>query len=217
VALLTYRKPARSVRRVPRDVVCISYASGAGGEDVGRLVAEQLGYVYVNEEIVLAAAARGGIDPESVAAEERRKPMFAGLLEHMAAGVPLPAPPADDGVPSEAVREFVREAIAEVAARGNAVIAAHGASFAVSAERRPLRVLITAPFETRASRLAADERLEEREAAKILRRSDAARVDYLKRFYGVPQEAPTHYDLVINTAELPIDCAAALVVRAGQA
>jgi len=42
--------------------VCISHASGAGGDDVGRIVAERLGFLYVDEEIIARAAAKGGID-----------------------------------------------------------------------------------------------------------------------------------------------------------
>jgi hypothetical protein len=45
-----------------RTVVCISHAAGAGGEEVGRLVAERLGFLYVNEEIVARAAAKGGVE-----------------------------------------------------------------------------------------------------------------------------------------------------------
>jgi Cytidylate kinase-like family len=202
-----------------RDVICISYASGAGGEEIGRLVADRLGFLYVDEDIVLAAAARGGVDPERVAEEERRKPMFAGLLEYMSAGAAaqLPTPPPIDTTDSEAVRAFIRDAITEVAERGGAVIAAHAASFAVSPERRPLRVLVTAPADTRADRVASAEHLEPRDAAKAIKRSDAGRADYLKRFYGVADERPTHYDLVVNTAELPLESAAALIVEASRA
>ena len=34
--------------------VCISRTMGAGGEDVGRLVAGKLGFDYVDEDIVIA-------------------------------------------------------------------------------------------------------------------------------------------------------------------
>ena len=57
---------------MPCRVVCISHATGAGGEEVGKLVAERLGFLYVDEDIVAGAAARGGIDPGEVADEERR-------------------------------------------------------------------------------------------------------------------------------------------------
>src|SRR5437773_8556812 len=73
-----------------RTVVCISHAAGAGGEEVGRLVAESLGFLYVNEEIVARAAAKGGVDPGEVADEERRKSLAARLLEGIAQGAARP-------------------------------------------------------------------------------------------------------------------------------
>ena len=65
-------------------VVCISCATGAGGEEVGKLVAERLGFTYADEEVVARAAARGGIDAGSVADEESRKSRAARVLEALA-------------------------------------------------------------------------------------------------------------------------------------
>ena len=198
------------------DVVCIARASGAGGEEIGRVVADRLGFLYVDEEIIDLAARRAGIDPEQVADEERRKPLFAGLLDHLADGgsTVLTPPPATPEIPSEAVRMFIRDAIEEIAARGEAVIVAHAASYAVGSERQPLRVLVTGSRETRARRLGAAEGLADLEATRIIKKSDAARVDYLKRFYGVAVELPIHYDLVINTDAISTNQAAALIARA---
>ena len=67
-------------------VVCISHAAGAGGEEVGRLVAERLGFLYVDEEIVARAAAKGGVEPAEVASEERRKSLAARVLNAIAQG-----------------------------------------------------------------------------------------------------------------------------------
>ena len=44
--------------------------------------------------------------------------------------------------------------------------------------------------------------------------SDAGRRDYLKRFYEIDEELPTHYDLVVNTDVLTVEQAADLVSRA---
>jgi cytidylate kinase len=44
--------------------------------------------------------------------------------------------------------------------------------------------------------------------------ADAGRRDYPKSFHGVDQEAPTHYDLVLNTDVLRIEEAARVVSRA---
>ncbi len=201
-----------------RSVVCISRAWGADGEEVGRLVAERLGLLFVDEEIITLAAARGGIDPERVVDQERRKSLVTRWLEYLGeAGAPLdgmPVRPDWNEPPSEAVREFIREAIHEVAERGDVVIVAHAAAHTVGAGTDVLRVWITASPETRSQRLAAADGLSAEEAAKTIKSSDAARADYLKRFHGVAQELPTQYDLVINTDALSTDRAAALIVQA---
>jgi len=48
-------------------VVCISRSLGAGGEQIGQLVAERLGFRYVDEEIVARAAESEGLDAKDVA------------------------------------------------------------------------------------------------------------------------------------------------------
>lgn len=197
-------------------VICISHASGAGGEEIGHLLADRLGLLYIDEEIIDHAAKRAGIDPEQIADEERRKSLFAGMLDSLAEGGShvLISSPATVEVRSEAVRAFIRLAIREVAARGNVVIVAHAASYAVDSEMRPLRVLVTGSRETRARRVGAAQGLEDMEATTFIKKSDAGRVDYLKRFYGVSVELPIHYDLVINTDALPVEQAAALIAQA---
>ena len=58
------------------------------------------------------------------------------------------------------------------------------------------------------------EGLDEARAARAVKDSDAGRRDYLKRFYDVDEESPTHYDLVVNTDVLSIEQAAELVSKA---
>jgi hypothetical protein len=65
--------------------------------------------------------------------------------------------------------------------------------------------------------VAAELGVDEPEAAKLLEESDAGRAAYLRRFYGVSAELPTHYDLVLNTDRLGTDLAAGLVVQAARA
>ena len=70
---------------------------------------------------------------------------------------------------------------------------------------------MTASPKTRAQRVASLHGLDEGHAAREIKSSDAARRDYLKRFYDIDEELPTHYDLVINTDVISVDQAARLV------
>jgi hypothetical protein len=199
------------------NVVCISRALGARGEEVGRLVAERLGFLYVDDEIVTQAAIRGGVDPAGVADEERRKTVVARVLEALAQGSAEVWPPGGAGigqeVRSEGMRALIRETIEQTAARGDVVIVAHAASHVVSG-RPALRVLVTASPRTRAQRVGDQDGLDEARAARAVKESDAARRDYLKRFYGVDEELPTHYDLVVNTDVLSVELAAQVIGEA---
>ena len=204
-----------------RTVVCISHAAGAGGEEVGRLVAERLGFLYVNEEIVAGAAAKGGVDAADVADEERRKSLAARALNAIAQGGgeawtlgavgPLSS---REELDSDDIRSLIRDTIEQTAGRGKAVIVAHAASYAIGHGDGVLRVLVTASPETRTTRVAEAAGLDQAGAARALKESDAGRADYLKRFYDVREESPTHYDLVLNTDGLSVEQAAELISQA---
>ena len=208
-----------------RSVVCISHATGSGGNEVGRLVAERLGLSYVDEELVARAAAKGGVESGEIADEERRKSRLARVLDEMSLGTGAEAwamggfiPPVAGAVPtSEDLRAFIREAIEETAARGDVVIVAHAASHAIGPREDALRVLVTASPETRASRITEGEGVDEAAAARAVKEADAARADYLRRFHDVREELPTQYDLVLNTDLLSPEQAAALISAAAAA
>ena len=204
-----------------RTVVCISHAAGAGGEEVGRLVADRLGFLYVNEEIVARAAAKGGVNAADVADEERRKSLAARALNAIAQGggeawtLGAVGPVGSrEELDSDDIRSLIRETIEQTAARGKAVIVAHAASYAIGRGDAVLRVLVTASPETRATRVAGAEGVDQATAARAVKKSDAGRADYLKRFYNVREESPTHYDLVLNTDAFSSAQAAELISRA---
>ena len=218
---LTVLRPRSSVVLVPCSVICISRSSGSGGGDVGRLVAERLGFLYVDEEIVARAAARGGISAADVADEERRKSLTARILgsvfdggsSAMALGVSVPVMTGEEPGSSE-IQALIREAIEQTAARGDVVISAHAASHALEPSARILRVLVTASPATRALRVSEEGGVEIAKAERTVKAADAARRDYLKRFYDVAEELPTQYDLVVNTDLISLEQAAAFVVGA---
>jgi cytidylate kinase len=115
---------------------------------------------------------------------------------------------------SDEIQALIREAIEQTAARGNVVIVAHGASQAVAEGPGVLRALVTASPTTRATRLSGGEGIDLKRATRIVRDEDAGRRSYLKRFYDVDEESPTHYDLVVNTDVLSLERSADLLARA---
>jgi cytidylate kinase len=201
---------------VTRKAVCISHATGAGGPAVGRAVAERLGFRYVDSEVISEAADWAELDPAIVADAERRRPMVERVLGGLALAGAEHLPPEEwtwTGPGAADLRALITEVLRAFAERGSVVIVSHAASFALDG-RDALRVLVTASPETRARRLSERRSISEREGARQVKREDGGRADYLKRFYGIDRELPTHYDLVINTDLLTSDEAAGIIVAA---
>jgi cytidylate kinase len=187
---------------MPASVICLSHTDGSGGREVAHLVAERLGFRYVDDGIIATAAEKEGLFPESVALAEsstagRRLEVDFNRFER-----------------TDAVRRLIRDAIVATAAEGDVVIVAHAASYALGDRDDVLRVLVTASDETRQRRLSESEGLDSKESARLLKGSDKGRAEYLKRFYGIGRELPTDYDLVLNTDKLAVGEAVETIVRA---
>jgi cytidylate kinase len=209
---------------VAHKVVCISSSDGAGAQEAALLVADRLGFRLIDEDIVARAAVEAGVDHETVADVERRKSRLVRVVEGLGTaglGVGYAVPSADMGAygggpAGDELRGLIRSVIEDTASAGSAVIVAHAASLALAEREDVLRVLVTASPQTREGRLAAALGIDAKESARMLKRSDDARADYIKRFYGISDEDSTHYDLVINTDKLtPADAGRLIVQAAG--
>jgi len=213
-------------------IVCISRTDAAFGEQVGVLVAERLGFQYVDEEVIARAARLAQVDPGVVAAVEKRQSFLQGLLDKIGAAGAFVEPTAlTVGVPwfalspelntlsasPEDLRALIQLAIQQIAKDGSVVIVAHAASMTLASRSDVLRVLITASRETRVRRLAAARGIPEAEAVAEIANGDRNRRDYFRRFHKVDEELPTHYDLVVNTDVLTPEQAVDLAVRAALA
>lgn len=204
-----------------RTVLCISAATGAGAEEIVPFVAERLGFRVVDEGIVARAAREAGVEHHVVADVELRRSLISRLFRDLgasagsvAASTGFPIPAGDDSLSSDDLRTLIRSAIEETAAQGDVVIVSHAASIALAGRDGVLRILITGSADTRAARVAGARGVSESDAARIVGEEDAARADYIRRFYDLPAELPTHYDLVLNTDRLSVQEAAELVIAA---
>lgn len=185
------------------------------------MVAEELGFRYADEQIIIRAAEKAGVAPDSVAQAEHTPGLIVRILESMASAPPM-EPVGWSGYVmmssqvSPSYEGLIQRVIRETADEGNVVIVAHGASIPLAGLSGLLRAFVTASPAVRAERLAGEANLDERQAKKTIADSDRQRLDYLRRFYDVRQELPTHYDLVVNTDVLRLPGAAQLIVSAAR-
>ncbi|HEV2751579.1 MAG TPA: cytidylate kinase-like family protein [Gemmatimonadales bacterium] len=198
-------------------VITVTRQYASGGSDVARLVAAQLEWDVIDNEFVAAVARRAGLPPDEVAQREERAP---GLLERLARTLAAASPElvvASAAVPTVeqdevSIVQVTERVIAEAAAHGRIVLVGRGAQAVLAQRPDALHVYVVAPKPWR-MRLAV-ERLgvNEADVDRVVEETDRRRDQYVKTYYGRQRQDLTNYDLIVNTARLGIDGAAALVV-----
>src|SRR5689334_14807557 len=113
-------------------IVCIALVTAAEGSSVGHMVAQQLGFRYLDEEIIALAAEHGHVDPKPVADVEKRTSLVHRLVEAIFSSSVLeghyfplkgdasgkPHHEAAPRVDRDELRTLIREAIHSIADRG---------------------------------------------------------------------------------------------------
>ena len=200
-----------------KSVITIAMTVGSRGEEVARDVAARLGYRYLNNEILDRAAEQAGVEATTIAAVEHSEPLVARIMRSLASlpmelGGYLSEELLVDETPT--YRALIQSVVRSIAMEGKVVIAAHAAGISLAGTPELLRVFVTAPVETRITRVAAEQGISAVDARKAVAHSDHERERYFERFFHLSAELPTHYDLVGNTEVLSVETFAALIIGA---
>lgn len=197
-------------------VITISNRYGSGAIAIAHLVAQRLGYEYVDEQLPVVVAKRLMTSPAAVeSAENTGKSMSERLLRALESGTPelrgQPAASFDE----ECLRE-VQEAVREYAAHGNAVIVGRGANAILGRRPDVLRVFMDAPRDWRIRHIMEGHGVDEKTAAAEVDRIDRARTEYMRAYYGLTWTALENYDLCVDTSRYGPEGSAAIIVTAAE-
>ena len=189
----------------PRPVITISRTLGSGGALIGRLVAERMKLNLYEKEIIEQIAAHGEVRRDLVEAMDEHS---RSRVESWVDGI-LRNRMFDEGDYYHHLLQVLRS-LQEL---GSVVIVGRGANF-ILPERPALHVRVVAPLEDRVRRLMDYLGLTRDEAEKRIRESDANRARFVRRLFGADWNDPLHYNLVINTGRVCLECSAMLVETA---
>lgn len=189
----------------PTPCIAISRQPGCGAAEVGRRVAERLGYEFYDRDLVDQVANQARVQRQLVEA----------LDEHVRVGIERFA---SDAFRDARFREgdYVRclvHTVASLGEHGGAVLLGRGASVILRPERT-LRVLLVAPREARVKRLMAEAGLGRDAASQRIDHEARHRSEFLEHHFHVDSDDPGLYDLVLNTDSLGLDGSEELMLRA---
>lgn len=208
-------------------VITIGRQYGAGGETVGQLLAARLGAEYVDKQIMDEVSRRLQLpDDEVEAHDEAPGSLLSRLLGALgAASIEFTAPP--ETAPAwqppyqdptfdtrKAVLGITQEVIREAARTGNAVIVGRGAGYVLLDHPDAWHVFLCADADFRVRTAMTAFGIDEAEARKRLKHTDANRAAYVKQLYGHDWMDLRHYDAVLDTSKTGFERAAEAVMAA---
>jgi cytidylate kinase len=203
-------------------VVALSRQLGVGGEEVASLVAERLQFKVIDYQVIQEAAREAGVSPETVSEAERTPSLMTRILESLARNPGMPVAAWADPVPlsttplftSADYRGFVENVIRDLAEQGSCLIVGHAAQVILRERTDTLRVLVTGSGRQRVRRVMAGMGVDEKAAQKTIEKTDAERLEFFQRVYGIGWISANAYDMCVNTDHLSPAAAADLVVYA---
>jgi cytidylate kinase len=181
-------------------VITISRQLGSLGRNLGSQLASRLGYRLVYRELINQAALNAGVPDMALATIDE-----FGLL-----GIE------PDEKNQRSYLQAVQDIIGKLAEEGNVIIVGRAGQVILRSHPSAFHLRVIAPLETRIQRIVAAQGVSQQAARAQIEDSDRYRTQYLRRFYHIEWDQPTHYHLVINTGKLSLETADEVVCRALQ-
>ncbi|MBQ8080638.1 MAG: cytidylate kinase-like family protein [Clostridia bacterium] len=195
-------------------VVTISREFGAGGHSLGKMVAEQLGIAFYDQQIIERAVAETGFSPEFVKEAGEYASTTHSFLFNLALSHSVSAAAGDL---SNYDKIYIVQAriIRELADKAPCVIVGRCADYVLRDREDCFNVFVHADRETRARRVlevygeiegkSIEERLDEKDKKRRLYYKH-----YTDRDWGILQ----NYHLTVNTGVIPTELAAKWICEA---
>ena len=182
-------------------IITISREFGSGGRELGKRLAEQLGWAYYDQEIVREIANRTKLSEEYVQHLSECHPSYAFPIHTGRSFMLLSNPIWTQN--QEVFREQCN-VIHEAADRSNCVIVGRCADYILH-EQRPFRIFVYSDTETKVQRCQAkgsdySELIVEKDLKKMIRAMDKNRSQYYEFFTGQGWGDRSNYDICINTS-----------------
>ncbi len=202
-------------------VVSISRQYGAGGQVIGEMVAQRLGYRLVNRAILTEVAQKAGVSVRSVEDAEKEA---GGLLSRLVSELVKSStyvrnlPDYSATFDENDYRAFLKRVISDMAAQGSLVIVGRGSQFVLRDHPGAVRVMLVAQEEDRIARLMSHYKLDRDKAEQVARREEKKRIAFLKTFDSSRDpDDPSLYHLVLNTSLVGLELAADIIAQLARA
>ena len=201
-------------------VITIARQFGAGGKTLGTMVAEQLGYTLVDEQIVEMVALEADVSPElvdSIAQEAGREGIVQRFLRKLG--------PFSRGYVETAMEErpgyvngdlyisLLHKVIPVLAEQNDVVIIGRGGQYILSEWSDTFHFLMIANIENRIKFMMDHYNIDRKQAQAVIDKQNKRRINLYRYFGRTDYEQPELYHMVLNMNRIKLDDAVQAVCQ----
>lgn len=188
-------------------VITISREYGSGGRMIGKRLAEELGILFYNKELIFMAAKESGLSEEYIKKTEQMKATsFLYGLYMGARQLPM----------NDQIFLVQSKIIRQVAEEGPCVIVGRCADYVLRERRDLMNVFIHAPLELRIQRAIEEYEKDANNIVDIVKKRDKQRAAFYNYFSQHKWGDSRNYHLTVNSV-YGIDYAVAVLKHAAEA
>ncbi|MEJ2642143.1 MAG: cytidylate kinase-like family protein [Desulfosarcinaceae bacterium] len=184
-------------------VITLSTEPGSGGRIVARQVAERLNIDLFDRDIVKEVAESVHLSDQVIQSIEKER--LSGIQDFISVLV-------DDKYLYPGIYlNHLTKVVSVIAKHGHAIIVGRGANFILPPEER-IAVRIVAPLIKRMENVAREYGVSEEEARQRILNREKRRASFIRQSYKADVSDFSHYDLIVNTANMDIEAAVGAIV-----
>lgn len=182
-----------------KKIITISRQFGAAGGEIGKRLAEALGYEFVDKTIILEAAKEANLDVSNIIKNDETIPSLSGFAQTLFNFYSAPL--------NEKIFNAQKTVIKKFGEHGKCVIVGRNANSILKQFDDSLHVFVFAEEYWRIQRLKKEKLPEYSEAkiAQIMAKIDKTREKYCNYYSGKKFGDCSNYDLALNTSKISID------------
>jgi len=183
-------------------IITVEREYGSGAAEIGRKLADRLGWKLWDTNLTQEIAKLAGVDPKAVArCDEHVDSTFHRLSKVFWRGsyersLPVRGIEAFD---ADRMVTLIQDVIQKAAAEGNCVIVGRGAPYFLREHANAFHVFLYAPRAEKMRRILAVGH-SEAEAEELLNTVDRDRITFIKHYFKADWPTRALYHLMINTA-----------------
>ena len=185
-------------------IINVGRQVGAGGQEIGRMLAQDFEAKFYDRELLNLAAKESGFSEKFFKQNDERKGFFRSLFNVQAPHLMGSGMYGSD-FSQESLFKFQSDAIRKAAEEGSCVFLGRCADYILRDFENVVNVFITASMVFRAKIVSQVKDIDDEQARKLIEHVEARRAQYYNYYTGKKWGAAESYDLCVDASLLGLE------------